>query len=65
MKPYLMNAKEVQARLNVSRNTAYAIIRELNAELEEKGLRTIKGKVNSQYFEDRYFTSDADKRVAL
>lgn len=61
MKPYLMNAKEVQARLNVSRNTAYGIIRELNAELEEKGLRTIKGKVHSQYFEDRYFTSDPAK----
>lgn len=65
MKPYLMTAKEVQSRLNVSRNTAYIIIRELNAELEAKGLRTIHGKVNSQYFEDRYFTSDPEKRAAL
>lgn len=34
---------------------AYKVIRQLNAELEEKGVRTAQGKVSLQYLKERYF----------
>ena len=34
---------------------AYKVIRQLNAELEEKGVRTVQGKVSLQYLKERYF----------
>lgn len=61
MLPHLMNVYEVMERLDVSRTTAYTIIKELNEELRAKGLRTIAGKVNSQYFEETYFASSKEE----
>lgn len=57
MKPYLMGVHEVMERLGVSKCTAYNVIKELNEELEKKGLRTINGKVHSGYFEETFFAS--------
>lgn len=34
---------------------AYKVVRQLNAELEEKGVRTVQGKVSLQYLKERYF----------
>ena len=43
----------------VSRSYAYRLIKQLNAELREKGYMTIAGRVNRQYFKERlYGTSD-------
>ena len=43
----------------MSRSYAYRLIRQLNAELREKGYMTIAGRVNRQYFKERlYGTSD-------
>ena len=49
-----MTADEVAAELQVSKSTAYKIIRELNAELEEQGYRTVQAKVSRTYFEKRF-----------
>ena len=48
-----MRVEEVAEELGVSSSYAYKIIRRLNAELEEKGIITIAGRVNKQYFTER------------
>ena len=50
MKNQFMRAEEVARELEVSRSYAYRLIRQLNAELREKGYMTIAGRVNRQYF---------------
>ena len=54
MNKIFMNAKEVQDFLEVSRTTAYQIINEMNGELVELGYRVQRGKINRQYFLDKY-----------
>ena len=51
----LVDADYVMGALGVSRATAYRIIRDLNAELSERGMRTLSGKVNQRYFEQSFF----------
>ena len=59
MKNQFMRAEEVARELEVSRSHAYRLIRQLNAELREKGYMTIAGRVNRQFFKERlYSTSD-------
>ena len=48
-------AEEVAEELGVSRGKAYAIIRQLNEELSEKGYLTLAGKVSRKYFEERIY----------
>lgn len=49
-----MTAKEVQDFLEVSRTTAYQLINEMNQELINLGYRVQRGKVNRQYFMEKY-----------
>lgn len=51
----MMKVDEVMERLGISKASAYQVIKELNAELEEKGLRTLPGRVSKGYFESVYF----------
>ena len=53
MKNQFLRAEEVARELEVSRSYAYRLIRQLNAELREKGYMTIAGRVNRQYFTER------------
>ena len=39
----------------MSRSYAYRLIKQLNAELREKGYMTIAGRVNRQYFRERLY----------
>ena len=55
MKNQFMRAEEVSRELEVSRSYAYRLIRQLNAELREKGYMTIAGRVNRQYFTERLY----------
>ena len=48
-----MRVDDVAEELGVSTSYAYKIIRKLNAELEKKGIITIAGRVNRQYFTER------------
>ena len=55
MKNQFMRAEEVARELEVSRSYAYRLIKQLNAELREKGYMTIAGRVNRQYFKERLY----------
>ena len=54
MQKVFMTAKEVQNFLEVSRTTAYQLINEMNQELMNLGYRVQRGKVNRQYFMEKY-----------
>ena len=51
----MLKCDEVAERLGISRTSAYEVIKQLNAELSEKGLITRAGRVSEDYFERRYF----------
>ena len=48
-----MRVEEVAEELNISQSYAYKIVQMLNAELKEKGILTISGRVNRKYFMER------------
>ncbi len=48
-----MRVEDVAEELGVSTSYAYKIIRKLNSELAKKGIITIAGRVNKQYFTER------------
>lgn len=54
MQKVFMTAKEVQDFLEVSRTTAYQLINEMNQELMNLGYRVQRGKVDRQYFMEKY-----------
>lgn len=54
MQKVFMTAKEVQDFLEVSRTTVYQLINEMNQELMNLGYRVQRGKVNRQYFMEKY-----------
>lgn len=47
-------AKDIAADLDCSEALAYRIIRELNAELKQKGFLVAAGRVPASYFLERY-----------
>lgn len=50
-----ISVEEVKAVLGVSNSKAYHIIRDLNAELSEKGFMVVPGRVSRQYFNERFY----------
>lgn len=48
-----VTAEEIMEELGMSRAKAYQLIKQLNAELEEKGFITVRGKVSRKYFYER------------
>lgn len=50
-----LNAEDVAAVMECSKSRAYIIIKQLNAELEEKGYVTLHGKINAKYFNERIY----------
>ena len=55
MEKQYITAKEISGMLGVSNSKAYAIIRELNAELKERGYLTIPGKVSRAFFFEKWY----------
>lgn len=51
----MLSAKDVQKILQVSQAKAYEIIRSLNAELKEKVFYVLQGKINKDYFGERFY----------
>ncbi len=45
----LLRVEDVAQICNISKGTAYKIMREVNTELEGKGYITIRGRVNKEY----------------
>ena len=50
----LMTVDEVMQAAGIGKNTAYRIIRKLNAEMEAMGKLTFSGRVNRKFFENRF-----------
>lgn len=50
-----IKAEEVATMMDISRAYAYRIVRQLNAELEVKGILTIDGRTNRKYFLERCY----------
>lgn len=48
-------AKEIAQMVGVGRTKGYAIVKQLNRELEKEGFIVVKGKVPRDYFDARYF----------
>jgi hypothetical protein len=59
-----LRVDDVAMELGVSTSYAYRIIRKLNAELEKKGIITIAGRVNKQYFTERLCYGAAEIKAA-
>lgn len=49
------DADDIAEMLNVSKPTAYRIIKKLNSELIEKGYITISGRVPKKYFDEKMY----------
>lgn len=58
MKDYYIKADEISSILDRKICTGYKIIRELNAELQAKGYRTVQARVPREYFYERYGISE-------
>ena len=52
--PILIGANEVCQLLNLKRSRAYAVIRQLNAQLTAQGKITIAGRINKKYLIDNF-----------
>lgn len=50
-----LNAAEVAEAMDVSRSTAYRIIKKLNDELGRRGYITVAGKISKKYFAERIY----------
>ena len=50
-----ISAQEVAVMLGVSKSKAYAVVRELNRELSDRGFITISGKVSRKFFEEKFY----------
>ena len=50
-----ITAQEVAVMLGVSKSKAYAVVRELNRELSDRGFITISGKVSRKFFEEKFY----------
>ena len=46
---------EIAKALDVSRPTAYRLIKEMNDELQVKGFMTVAGRVSRKYYEERFY----------
>ncbi len=55
---HFLDANEVAEALNVSRSTAYRVIKRLNDELSGRGYLTVAGKVSRKYFAERLYGSE-------
>ena len=50
-----MRVDDVAAELGISKPHAYKIMRQLNAELKDKGYLVVAGRVNKNYFAEKFY----------
>lgn len=55
MENRFIRVEEVAKELDVSEPYAYKVIHRLNDELKQKGYMTISGRVNRDYFYERFY----------
>lgn len=61
MKNQFIRADDVAKELDVSKSYAYKVIRQLNDELAAKGFITVAGRVNRQYFKERFYGTEKEE----
>lgn len=54
-KELFVKAEEMAEALGISKPYAYKLMREMNAELKQKGFLTIPGRVSRRYFEEKFY----------
>lgn len=50
-----LNADDVANMMNISKSTAYRMIKHLNDELHKQGKIIIHGKISRRYFEEKVY----------
>ena len=60
-KQSLMRADDDAQELPISTSRAYKVIHRLNEELQEKGYLTISGRVNREFFMEKYYYTKTAK----
>ena len=58
-----MRVEEVAQELGISKSHAYKVIHKLNAELREKGYLTISGRVNRNFFMEKFCYENKSKHA--
>ena len=61
MSTTFMKVQDVADELGISKSYAYKIVQQLNEELKAQGFITISGRVNKQYFLERFCYGTAEK----
>ena len=56
-----MRVEEVAQELGISKSYAYKVIHKLNAELQDKGYLTISGRVNRNFFMEKFCYGKTEK----
>ena len=56
-----MRVEEVAQELGISKSHAYKVIHKLNAELRDKGYLTIAGRVNRNFFTEKFCYGKTEK----
>ena len=64
MEKKFISVDEVAKELEISESHAYKIMRKLNRELEAKGYITVAGRVNRQYFNERFYRKERSEENA-
>ena len=59
-----MRVDEVMELLDISRATAYKIMREMNSELKAMGYVTVSGRVSRKYFNEKFYSNNIIKEGA-
>lgn len=54
-KKMYLRADDICKILDVSRTTAYGIMRQLNEQLAEKGYIIVRGRISRKYFEEQMY----------
>ena len=65
MSDKFIRAEDVAKELDISKAYAYKLIQKMNAELREKGYLTIAGRINRQYFAERFYGIKSTENGAL
>ena len=50
-----LTADDVANMMNISKSTAYLVIKQLNSELHKQGKIIIHGKISRRYFEEKVY----------
>lgn len=60
-----LSALDIVEITGSSKSVAYEIIKQLNLELEKKGFMTIRGKIISTYFYERFFGKEVNRNASV